>query len=205
MLQAADSKFDLQKYAGSGVASGAGSGLGAATEQATLGASMSVKGEISGSQSFYIDGRVEGSVSFPDHRVTIGRKAVVLANIKAREVVILGMVTGDIECSERLDIRNEGVFTGQVITRRISIDEGAMVQGKVEICHSRSQEFEASERRTAAGIGTPVDLTARTVAAPASPRVEKIVGDRAAEPEGSKGAVRVEGSKVLYQEHKVGR
>ena len=84
-------------------------------EQATIGRTLVIKGEITGSESLYIDGRVEGSITFKDHRVTVGRNGVVQANIAAREVVIMGKVTGNVECSDRVDIRSEGTLTGDVV------------------------------------------------------------------------------------------
>lgn len=102
-------------------------------EQATLGRTVVIKGEVSGAESLFIDGRVEGTISFPDNRVTIGRNGNVAANINAKELVIMGKVQGNVECTDRLDIRSEGSLAGDVITHRISIEEGAMVKGGVEV------------------------------------------------------------------------
>jgi cytoskeletal protein CcmA (bactofilin family) len=102
-------------------------------EQATIGRTLVIKGEVSGSESLFIDGRVEGSLSFPDNRVTIGRNGNVAANVNAKEVVIMGKVQGNVECTDRLDIRSEGSLTGDVITHRISVEEGAILKGGVEV------------------------------------------------------------------------
>src|SRR5580693_7644000 len=102
-------------------------------EQATIGRSVVIKGEVSGSESLYIDGRIEGTVNFSEHRVTVGRNGSVAANISAREVVILGKVQGNIECSDRLDIRSEGSLTGDVITQRVSVEDGAILKGSVQV------------------------------------------------------------------------
>ena len=77
-------------------------------EQATLGKSLVIKGEVTGSESLYIDGRVEGSINLPGNRVTVGRNGVVSANISAREIVVLGKVRGNMTASDRVDIRGEG-------------------------------------------------------------------------------------------------
>src|SRR5579875_2655541 len=61
-------------------------------EQATIGKSLVIKGEVSGSESLYIDGKVEGSINLPGNRVTVGRNGNVAANINAREIVVLGKV-----------------------------------------------------------------------------------------------------------------
>jgi cytoskeletal protein CcmA (bactofilin family) len=102
-------------------------------EQATIGRSVVIKGEVSGSESLYIDGRIEGTVNFAEHRITVGRNGSVAANITAREVVILGKVQGNIQCTDRLDIRSEGALTGDVITQRISVEDGAVLKGSVQV------------------------------------------------------------------------
>ena len=119
-------------------------------DQATIGRSVVIKGEVSGSESLYIDGRIEGTVSFGDHRVTVGRNGVVLANISAREVVIMGKVTGNIECSDRVDIRSEGSLTGDVVSQRISIEDGAMLKGAVQV---KSTEVRGDSKALSAAAG----------------------------------------------------
>jgi cytoskeletal protein CcmA (bactofilin family) len=119
-------------------------------DQATIGRSVVIKGEISGSESLYIDGRIEGTVSFGDHRVTVGRNGVVAANITAREVVIMGKVTGNIECSDRVDIRSEGSLTGDIVSQRISIEDGAMLKGAVQV---KSSQIKADLKALSAAAG----------------------------------------------------
>ena len=91
--------------------------VSAPIEQATIGRSLVIKGEITGSEALYIDGRIEGKITLTDNRVTIGRNGTVQADITAREVVVMGKVTGNIECSDRVDIRSEGVVNGNVLDR----------------------------------------------------------------------------------------
>ncbi|HEY0795098.1 MAG TPA: polymer-forming cytoskeletal protein [Acidisarcina sp.] len=103
------------------------------TEQATIGKSLVVKGEVTGSESLYVDGKVDGTINLPGNRVTVGRNGQVSANITAREVVVLGKVRGNINASDRLDIRSEGSLTGDVIAQRISIEDGAFFKGGIDI------------------------------------------------------------------------
>ncbi len=103
------------------------------SEQATIGKSLTVKGEITGSEMLFIDGHVEGSVSLPGNRVVVGRNGHVAANIAAREVVVLGKVNGNINATDRVDIRNEGSLTGDVVAQRISIEDGAYFKGGIDI------------------------------------------------------------------------
>jgi len=104
-----------------------------AGDQATIGKSLVVKGEVSGSESLYIDGKVEGAINLPGNRVTVGRNGQVAANISAREVVVLGKVRGNIQASDRVDIRSEGSLTGDVVAARISIEDGAFFKGGIDI------------------------------------------------------------------------
>jgi cytoskeletal protein CcmA (bactofilin family) len=191
MWETAESKVTAQKPAGGPPPAGHATGLGAAMEQATLGATMIVKGELSGSQAFFVDGRVEGKIRFPEHRVTIGRGAVVLATIEAKEVVIMGTVTGNIDCSDRVDIRGDAVLTGDVLTQRISIDEGALVKGSVEVRKVRKSDHAETESQTVAST-KPVEAEAAPsmAAAAAAPATRPL------------STVRVSGSKVLFQESK---
>ncbi len=114
-------------------------------EQATIGRTLVIKGELSGSEALYIDGRIEGKISMPDNRVTIGRNGIVQANVTAREVVVLGKVSGNIECSDRVDIRSEGSVTGDVSTVRISVEDGAVLKGGIEV---RSGEQKQNKAQT---------------------------------------------------------
>lgn len=102
-------------------------------DQATIGKSLVIKGEVTGSESLYIDGRVEGSINLAGNRVTIGRNGVVAANINAREIVVLGKVRGNLTASDRVDIRSDGSLTGDVIAARISIEDGAFFKGGIDI------------------------------------------------------------------------
>lgn len=213
MWHPAETKVNEQKPAAGSASSKAAIGLGAATEQATLGATITVKGEVSGSQALYVDGRVEGSIRFPEHRVTIGRTAVVLANIEAKELVIMGTVTGNIDCSDRVDIRSDAALTGDVVTRRISIDEGALVKGSVEVWRGRVREHAAPEVPAETAGATTVESVVKaegqtksqmpgSTATVASPTEAPKAAAAAAT--GSRSVSRVAGSSVLYQEPKGG-
>ena len=104
-----------------------------AGDQATIGKGLVIKGEISGSESLFIDGKVEGTVNLPGNRVTVGRNGQVAANNTSREIVVLGKVRGNIFATDRVDIRSEGALTGDVTAARISIEDGAFFKGGIDI------------------------------------------------------------------------
>ena len=119
-------------------------------DQANIGRSLVIKGEISGAESLFIDGRVEGTISFPENRVTVGRNGTVAANITAKEVVVMGKVQGNVDCADRLDIRSEGILTGDVITHRFSVEEGAVLKGSVEVRNpeKKDQKHQQNQAKT---------------------------------------------------------
>ena len=115
-------------------------------DQATIGRTLVIKGEISGSEALYIDGRIEGKITMPESRVTIGRNGKVDASIQAREVVVMGKVTGNIECSDRVDIRAEGSVSGDISTVRISVEDGAALKGGIQV---RSEGKQSQQQKPA--------------------------------------------------------
>ena len=109
-----------------------------------IGKGLFIKGEITGSESLYIDGKVEGSINLPGNRVTVGRNGQVGANITAREVVVLGKVRGNVSATDRVDIRAEGSLNGDVAAARISIEDGAFFKGGIDIRKPDSKPLQAT-------------------------------------------------------------
>jgi len=130
-------------------------------EQATIGKSLVIKGEVTGSESLYIDGKVEGSINLQGNRVTVGRNGQVTANINAREIVVLGKVKGNLNASDRVDIRNEGSLTGDVVAQRISIEDGAFFKGGIDIRKPGAQDTKTKEATSSSSFETPSVVGAR--------------------------------------------
>jgi len=128
-------------------------------EQATIGKSLVIKGEVTGSESLYIDGRVEGSINLAGNRVTVGRNGIVSANINAREIVVLGKVRGNLTASDRVDIRSDGSLTGDVVAARISIEDGAFFKGGIDI-RKPGQKANGEEAKPTSAASEPATATA---------------------------------------------
>jgi len=131
-------------------------------DQATIGKSLVIKGEVTGSESLYIDGRVEGSINLSGNRVTVGRNGVVAANINAREIVVLGKVRGNLTASDRVDIRSDGSLTGDVVAARISIEDGAYFKGGIDIRKGgQSTQQKANGEDKGVAVPEPAAVAAR--------------------------------------------
>jgi cytoskeletal protein CcmA (bactofilin family) len=100
---------------------------------ATIGKAVMVKGQIFSREDLVIDGEVEGTVEAHEHRVTVGPNGKVQASIKAREIVVLGAIHGNVEATEKIDIRKDARLVGDIKTARIVIEDGAYFKGSIDI------------------------------------------------------------------------
>jgi cytoskeletal protein CcmA (bactofilin family) len=104
---------------------------------AAIGTSMIIKGDIFSAEELYVDGDVEGKLEL-NHRLTIGPRGKVRANIRAREVVVAGDVQGNVEASDKITIHKNGSLIGDIKTAGIVIDDGAYFKGSIDIVKSPS-------------------------------------------------------------------
>jgi cytoskeletal protein CcmA (bactofilin family) len=100
---------------------------------ATIGKSVQIFGEVKGSEDLIVDGTVEGTITLSESRLTIGPNARVQANVSARDVVILGALTGDINATGRVELRAGANLKGDIRAARLSVEENAVLSGKVEL------------------------------------------------------------------------
>jgi cytoskeletal protein CcmA (bactofilin family) len=98
---------------------------------ATVSRGVIIKGEISGQGDFFLDGTFEGKVNLPEGSFTAGPHAHVTAEIEAREIIVLGEVVGTLKARERVHISSTGRLTGDMDTRGIVIEDGAILHSKV--------------------------------------------------------------------------
>lgn len=100
---------------------------------AQIGKSVVIKGELSGSEDLYVDGLVEGSIALKNHSLTIGPNGQVKASIEAKGIIVQGKLEGNVQATDNVDLRKSAVVAGDIVTQRISIEEGAYLKGKVDI------------------------------------------------------------------------
>jgi cytoskeletal protein CcmA (bactofilin family) len=98
-----------------------------------IGKSVKVIGQIFTKEDLYVDGDVEGTIESQENKVTVGPNGRVQASIRAREVIILGQVQGNVETSDKVDIRKDAKLVGDIIAARISIEDGALFKGSIDI------------------------------------------------------------------------
>lgn len=128
------------------------------TTSVTVNRGIVIKGEISGQGDLIVDGTLEGKVHLPDGSFTAGPNARVTAEIEAREIIVLGEVVGTLKASERVHISSTGRLTGDMDTRGIVIEDGAILHSKVATPRTASQ---TEARKT----GTPEAAPAESIPA----------------------------------------
>lgn len=101
-----------------------------------IGRSVSINGNIYAKEDVSLDCPVEGSISLPESRLTVGPNARVKADIEAQDVVIYGHVEGNIRATGRIELRESAVMLGDLVASRLSIEENTTVKGKVELLES---------------------------------------------------------------------
>jgi cytoskeletal protein CcmA (bactofilin family) len=114
---------------------------------ATIGKAVKIAGQIYSREDLYVDGDVEGTIELMDHKLTIGPNGKVHAGIKAREVVALGSIQGNVEASERIDIRKDAKLVGDIKTARIVIEDGAYFKGSIDIVKTEPKVAPSQSRQ----------------------------------------------------------
>jgi cytoskeletal protein CcmA (bactofilin family) len=114
-----------------------------------------VKGQIFSREDLTIDGEVEGTVELQENRLTVGPNGRVQATVKAREIVVLGTVHGNVEASDKIDIRKDAKLVGDIRTQRIVIEDGAYFKGSIDITKPEVKAAPAPKPQPVASAPTP--------------------------------------------------
>jgi cytoskeletal protein CcmA (bactofilin family) len=99
---------------------------------AVVGKTLTIHGTISGSEDLLVDGRLEGDVDLPENRLTIGAGGHLQGGVKAREIVVLGTVHGNLEATERIEIKRAAKVVGDLKTARIVMEDESYFKGNVD-------------------------------------------------------------------------
>jgi len=98
-----------------------------------IGKSVTIRGELSGKEDLYMDGDIEGTITLVDASLTVGPNARVVADIHARDVIVLGSVKGNLQASGRVELRQSASVQGDILAARLSIEDNALLKGRVEL------------------------------------------------------------------------
>jgi len=100
---------------------------------ATIGKAVKIVGQIYSKEDLFVDGDLEGTVEALEHKFTIGPNGTVQASVRAREVVAQGTLQGNVEATDKIEIRKDAKLVGDIKTARIIIEDGAYFKGSIDI------------------------------------------------------------------------
>ena len=104
-----------------------------ASTSSVIGHSLVVKGELEAAEDMLIEGRVEGSIRHTAERLIVGPSGTVNADVDARNLIVQGVLEGNIVGSESVTICETAHVKGNIYTARISIADGAQFSGTVDM------------------------------------------------------------------------
>lgn len=118
---------------------------------ARIGKTIVICGEVKGKEDLIVDGRVEGTVSLAESRLTIGPNADVAADLSARDVLVLGRVQGNVVATGRVELRAGCNLQGDIRALRLAIEDNAVFRGKVDLTQSAAKTHEGAEAQRSGG------------------------------------------------------
>src|SRR5580658_10555132 len=110
---------------------------------ARIGKTIVICGEVKGQEDLVVDGRVEGTVSLAENRLTIGPNANVAADLTAKDVLVLGHVQGNVVASGRVELRAGCSVEGDIRALRLAVEDNAVFRGKVDLTQGAVKAPEA--------------------------------------------------------------
>ena len=103
------------------------------TSASVLGPTLTFKGELSADEDLIIQATVEGTIAHHTKNLTIGEHGKVKANINAAVIVVEGTVEGDLHGDDTVIIKSTGNVTGNVRAPRITLEDGATFNGRIDM------------------------------------------------------------------------
>jgi cytoskeletal protein CcmA (bactofilin family) len=98
-----------------------------------LGATAVVNGEIEAHEDLIVEGRVQGKITLPSATLTVAKGGKVEAEVRVRALVLHGELKGTVRAGEKAMIAETADMTGDVITPKITIANGARFSGGIRM------------------------------------------------------------------------
>ena len=111
-----------------------------------IGRESVVNGKLSIQNSLRIEGRVNGEITSTG-TVTIGAKGEVEGDIIAVNTIVGGRVKGSIKATEKIILETNSILVGDLQAARLTIDEGAMFEGKCSMTEEEEKEAKSEDTK----------------------------------------------------------
>jgi cytoskeletal protein CcmA (bactofilin family) len=97
-----------------------------------LGPTLEIEGEIEGSEDLVIQGKVHGKI-VSRKNLTVDSSGKVEASVTTQNLAISGMLVGNVEASDKVEVLKEGKMIGDIKAPRVIIADGAKFKGNIEM------------------------------------------------------------------------
>ena len=97
-----------------------------------IGEGAVVRGQVEGAEDLHVMGRLEGSIALTETLV-IGPEGVIHADVTARNVVLQGLLVGNIDATGSVQIASGGRMVGDIRAPEVMIDEGGALRGLIDM------------------------------------------------------------------------
>lgn len=98
-----------------------------------IGQSIQIKGELSGNEDLTVEGKVDGKIILNDHNLTIGANGKITAEIRAKTVLVVGEVVGNITADDKVEVAATGSMKGDIVAPRVVLADGARFKGSIDM------------------------------------------------------------------------
>jgi cytoskeletal protein CcmA (bactofilin family) len=115
------------------------------SKETLIGENITIEGTVHAKEDIIMEGRIKGTLEAKSHRITIGPKGHIEADVDAEDVVISGKMTGSIVAHNKVHITKEADFTGSIMAKRIAIEDGAYIKATIELEKQERQTSKAGD------------------------------------------------------------
>lgn len=146
-----------------------------------VGHSILISGKLTGDEDLIVRGRVEGELTLTKTLI-IEQTGVVKANVAVKNAIVSGVVVGNINATESVELTREGRMVGDIHAPRVIIVDGASFRGRVDMGDVEPGRLPSAERPALPRPAAVTRPVVRPGAAPARPALPTPVATRPSMP-----------------------
>ena len=119
-----------------------------------IGKQITIEGGLQGEEDLVIEGRLKGSIDLGKFHLSIGPNGKVESEIRAGNVTISGKLKGNITALDKVKITKDADFTGEIHSKRVSVEDGAYIKAVIDVERDASKKVESIAK--ASDLAAPV-------------------------------------------------
>jgi cytoskeletal protein CcmA (bactofilin family) len=119
-----------------------------------IGQSVEIRGELTGNEDLTIEGKIDGKVSLKGHNLTVGANGRIKGEVRAKAVVIIGEMNGNIVADDKVELAATGSMLGDIRAPRVVLADGARFKGSIDMDSSNraGEKKPSNTHSTGSGI-----------------------------------------------------